>query len=345
MAKLMRGIIFPGNKMVEIREFAVPEPGPDEVVVKIKASALCRSDLSIYYGNPVVGGTVEQGSIIPGHEPAGVVASLGAGVKSLKEGDRVAIYLALGCGICEQCVTGYSMMCKEFKCIGFDVHGGHAEYIKVPAKNCLLIPKDMSMVTAAVSTDALGTLYHAIKRLGLSGRDITAVFGIGPMGASGILMAKASGATVVAVDVEDSRLQLAKELGADYTINSLNVDLFEELRSITSGRMLDAAVDCSGNPHAEKSALDMIRPQGKAVFIGENSNLEIHPSKQFIRKQISLIGSWYFPIWEYQEIADFIMEKKIPAEKIVSHKYKLEGAEEAYTLFDSRKTQKVVFTF
>ena len=182
MAK-MKGVIFPGNKEVVVKDFPIPQPKTGEALVKIKASAICRSDMSLYYGNPVVGGeATKTGSIIPGHEPAGQVVSVGEGVSNVKPGDRVAIYLAIGCEECPYCKSGYKMFCKQFKCIGFDLHGGDAEYLLVPSQYCMKIPDEMDYVTAAVSTDAIGSLYHAQKRMGISGSDIIAIYGIGSHG-------------------------------------------------------------------------------------------------------------------------------------------------------------------
>ncbi|MDI3547548.1 MAG: alcohol dehydrogenase, propanol-preferring [Halanaerobiales bacterium] len=342
--KKMLGVVFPGDKKVEVKEFDVPEPKNGEVLVKIKASAICRSDMSLYYGNPVLDSeAAKSGLIIPGHEPAGIVEEVGNGVTNVKPGDRIAIYLALGCGECEHCKSGYKMFCKEFKCIGFDLHGGDAEYIIIPGENCMKIPDEMDFVTAAVSTDAVGTLYHAQKRLGISGRDIIAIFGIGPMGGAGVMVAKGLGATVIAVDLVENRLNLAKELGANYIVNGKDTDVVEEIMKITDGRGADAAIDCSGNEIAENNALDCVRPHGRVAFVGENSKATINPSDQFIRKQLNVIGSWYFPIGEYDEIARFIIDKNLPVEKLVTHKFKFEEAEKAFRLFDERKTQKVVF--
>lgn len=125
-------------------------------------------------------------------------------------------------------------------------------------------------------------------------------------------------------------------------INSQSTDAVQEILKIT-GDGADAAIDCSGNPNAENNALNCVRPHGRVAFIGENSKTTIDPSNQFIRKQISLIGSWYFPIWEYEEIANFIIRKKIPAEKLVTHTFKLKDAETAFGLFDNKETGKVVF--
>ncbi|CAH0126222.1 zinc-binding dehydrogenase [Peribacillus sp. NPDC101481] len=340
----MKAVIFPGDKKVEIREMEIPTPGMGEVLIQMKASAICRSDMSLYYGTSVFEGT-KLGSIVPGHEPAGIITELGEGVTTFKTGDRVAVYLALGCGECAHCKSGYKMFCKEFKCIGFDSHGGDADYMVVPAENCMRLPDDMSFLTAAVSTDAVGTLFHAQKRLAISGRDKLVIFGMGPMGAAGVMIGNALGATVIAVDMLDERLEMAKELGAAYVINGKNANVQEEISRITNGLGADAAIDCSGSPFAQNDALDCVRAHGRVAFVGESKETTIKPSAQLIRKQISVIGSWYFPIQEFDEITEFIVRKKLPVERLVTHKFRLEEAETAFRLFDERKTEKAVFVW
>jgi propanol-preferring alcohol dehydrogenase len=340
----MQAVFFPGDKKVEVREMEIPKPGQGEVLVQLKASAICRSDMSLYYGTSVFEGT-KTGCTVPGHEPAGVIKEVGAGVANFKSGDRVAVYLALGCGECAHCKSGYKMFCKEFKCIGFDSHGGDADYMVVPEENCMRLPDEMSYITAAVSTDAVGTLFHAQKRMAISGRDTLVIFGMGPMGGAGVMVAKGLGATVIAVDMLDERLEIAKELGADYTLNGKNVDILAEISKITNDRGADAAIDCSGSPFAENDALNSVRAHGRVAFIGENKELKIHPSEQLIRKQITVMGSWYFPIQEFDEIAEFIVRKQLPVEKLVTHTFTLEEAEKAFKLFDERKTEKAVFVW
>ncbi|MBP1157293.1 MULTISPECIES: zinc-binding dehydrogenase [unclassified Paenibacillus] len=341
----MKAVLFPGDRKVEVKEVPIPTPGSHEVLIRMKASAICRSDMSLYYGNQgVVGDAGKSGCVHPGHEPAGEIVEVGEGVTRFKTGDRVAVYLAIGCGECGHCRSGYKMFCKEWKCIGFDQHGGDADYMVVPAENCMRIPDGMSYVTAAVSTDAVGTLYHAQKRLAINGRDTLVIFGLGPMGGAGVMVAKGLGATVIAVDMLDERLEVAKELGADYTINA-KTNVLEQIMEITKGRGADAGIDCSGSPIAQNTVLDSLRAHGRAAFIGEGKEVTIKPSEQLIRKQITLMGSWYFPIFEYDEITKFIMDKGLPVEKLVSHTFKLEEAETAFRMFDERKTEKAVFVW
>lgn len=342
----MRAVIFPGDKKIEIRDVPTPLPKQGEVLIRLKASAICRSDMSLYYGTPVVGGdNAGSGSIIPGHEPCGVVESLGEGVRNLKIGDRVAVYLAIGCGTCPHCLSGYTMFCKEWKCVGFDVHGGDADFMAVPEENCMLIPDEMSYEVGAVITDAVGTLYHAQKRLGISGRDTVAVFGIGPMGGAGVLLAKAAGAKVIAIDVIDHRLELAKELGADVVLNGKEVDVVNALLELTGSAGIDAFVDCSGSTFCHNQALDALRPHGRGAFVGESRESTLKPSEQLIRKQTTVIGSWYFPKFEFKEITDFVVRNQVPVEKLITHRFSIDQAETAFRMFDERLTEKAVFVW
>jgi propanol-preferring alcohol dehydrogenase len=310
------------------------------------ASAICRSDMSLYYGDPVVGGAAAgTGTIVPGHEPAGIIQAVGPGVTALGPGDRVAIYLALGCRECEYCKTGFMMFCPSWKCIGFDVHGGNADYIVVPAANCMPIPDVMPFDIAAVSTDCIGTLYHAHKRLGTSARDTLVVFGIGPMGAAGVMIGRALNATVIAVDAVQERLELASQLGADAIVNAKEQDAVAAIQTLTAGRGASVVIDCTGNSTVQNQALDCAAPHGRVAFIGECKETTIKPSDQFIRKQLTVMGSWYFPIWEYDEIARFIVERRLPVEQLITHRFSIEDATEAFRLFDQRQTMKVVFTW
>lgn len=341
----MKGLRFSGIEKVELAEYPDPQPGPGEAVVRIKVSSLCRSDMSLYHGGSVLARQEESVSVIPGHEPCGVVEQVGAGVagQMLQVGDRVAVYLALGDGRCEYCRSGYPMHCRAFRCIGFHLHGGHAEKLLVPAENCLKMPDAMSYVAGALSTDKAGTLYHAQKRLGVSARDSLVIFGMGPMGLTGVCVARALNAQVIAVDTLDSRLRMARSAGADVLLNPGEVDVVAEIGRLTGGRGADFGIDCTGREPAHNQMLDCLRVGGKAAFIGETRKSCLNISDQMIRKQLEAIGSWYFPIWEYGEIASFIVRHKLPLERLVSHTFPLDRGQEAFELFDKSETGIVVF--
>jgi L-iditol 2-dehydrogenase len=339
----MKAVFLPGNKQVIVRDVPVPEPGDDEVLIQVKASCICRSDLSLYYGNAVVGGAA-AGKCITGHEPAGVITKIGSGVKWFKPGDRVAAYLAIGCGVCAFCRMGNYHLCPNWTCLGFTAHGGNAEFLTLPERNCLRISDSMSFVAAAVSTDAFGTLYSAAKKLMISGSSTVGIWGLGPMGTSGVLVAKALGARVVALDPIAARRSFAQGLGADLVLDPSDPDTAGAIAEFSGGTGLTAAIDCSGNQTAQNMALDSTMPLGRVAFVGEARETTIKPSDQLIRKQLTLIGSWYFAIHEYDEITRLIDARKIDLERLATHRFALDDADTAFRLFDERKTEKAVFT-
>jgi threonine dehydrogenase-like Zn-dependent dehydrogenase len=168
--------------------------------------------------------------------------------------------------------------------------------------------------------------------------------GIGPMGAAGILVAKARGARVIAIDMLDSRLEMARDLGADELVDVRDGATVERLRDLTGGEGVDVAIECSGSPAAQNVALDAARRLGSVAFIGESRETTINPSDQMIRKLLTVIGGWYFATWEYPEIASFIVDRRLPVDKLITHRFDLDAADEAFRMFHARETEKAVFT-
>lgn len=343
----MRAVLLPGDRKVDVVERDIPEPGPGQVLVRTRASAICRSDMGLYVGNSTIVGGEEAGSglVVPGHEPAGEVAALGAGVETLKVGDRVAGYLPIGCGHCEYCSAGYMMLCPMWQCLGFDIDGGDADYFVLPARNCLPLPDQVSFVAGALMTDMIGSQFHTQKMLQVRGGKTVAVFGLGPMGAAAVLIAKAFGARVIAVDLLAERLDLANRLGADVTVNSANDDPVAAIRESTRGMGADVAIDCSGAPAAQNAALDGAAKLGSVAFVGESRQTEINPSDQIIRKLLTVTGGWYFPLHEWGQISRLVIDQDLPVEDLVTHSFNIEQAETAFAMFDRRETEKAVFTW
>lgn len=338
----MKAVFLPGDKRVDIRDIAIPKPAADEVLVRVKASCICRSDLSLYYGNAVISGEA-AGKCVTGHEPAGIVVETGSAVSQFKKDDRVAIYLAVGCGVCSHCRRGNFQHCPKWKCLGFTADGGNAEYIAVPERNLLRLPKKMSFLAGAISTDAFGTLCSACRKLDINGLSTVGVWGLGPMGTSGVLAAKALGGRVVALDPIAERREFALKLGADLVLDPTLPTSRDQVMDFTGGTGLNAGIDCSGNSAAQNMALDMAAAFGKIAFVGESREVTIKPSEQLIRKQVTIMGSWYFGISEYDDILKIIESAKIDLEKLATHTFNLDEAETAFRLFDERKTEKAVF--
>ena len=260
----MRGVTFLGNRQAEILEFPNPQAGPGEAVLKVRASGLCGTDLHRYRGS-------EPTDMITGHEPCGVVEELGPGSPSgIKIGDRVICHHYQGCGVCEICAMGYEQVCPNGRITygGGTGHGANADYILVPSRTLVHLDPELSFEEGAAISCGTGTAWNGLKKMDISGRDIVAVFGQGPVGASGTLSAKAMGARVIAIDVVPERLALAKELGADYLINPQATNPVEAIRELTSGLGASASLETSGNPIARQQALESIRSFGRSCYVG-----------------------------------------------------------------------------
>src|SRR5499425_1156417 len=255
----MRGVVFLGDRRLELREFPDPTPGPGEVVLAIKASGMCGSDLHTYRapgGTAAIGIRGRTEPVIAGHEPCGVVAAVGSGVSEAQArvGQRVMNHHYAGCGVCKHCRTGWSQMCLEGSIVyGANGHGGHAPYMKAPAYTVVPLPDELSFETGAAISCGTGTAFGALRRLNLSGRDTIAIFGQGPVGLSATQLAAAMGARVIALDVGKERLERAKEFGAAEIVNPQAEDAVAAIRELTHGRGADLTLDTSGAPSARAS--------------------------------------------------------------------------------------------
>jgi len=346
----MRGVVFLGERKLEIREFPDPTPGPGEVVLEIKASGMCGSDLKFYRasGNETaalgLGGSGKP--VIAGHEPCGIVAAVGPGVSDIegKVGERVMNHHYKGCGQCKHCRVGWSQLCRRgITVYGATGDGGHATYMKVPARTNVLLPDELSFEEGAAVSCGTGTAYGALKRLDVSGRDTLAVFGQGPVGVSATLLGAAMGARVIAIDISPERLAMAKEFGADSVINSKDADPVEAIKQLTHGEGAEATMDCTGLPEPRVAAVKSAGTWGRVAFVGEGGDTTFDISRDMIRKQLTLVASWTFSAMGQWECARFVADRKIPLGRIFTHRFKLDQAEEAYKLFDTQTTGKGVF--
>jgi len=348
----MRGVVFLGDRKLELREFPDPSPGPGEVVIAIKASGMCGSDLHPYRATGNAAQTLGLGGsgglVIGGHEPCGVVAAVGAGVSEAeaRPGQRVMNHHYWGCGQCKHCRVGWSQLCKKGIIVyGMTGHGGHAPFMKVPARTLVPLPDEISFEEGAAISCGTGTAYGALKRLDVSGRDTLAVFGQGPVGLSATQLGTAMGARVIALDIAAERRELAKEFGAETVIDPREVDPVKALYELTHGEGVEAALDCTGNPEARLAAVRSACTWGRVCFVGEGNNVTIDVSPDMIRKQLTLIASWTFSSVGQEECARFIADRRIPLKRLLTHRFELEQAADAYRLFDTQTTGKGVFTF
>lgn len=349
----MQGVVFLGDREVALQEFPDPEPGPGEVVLAIKASGMCGSDLHTYRA-PRSGEREDRGigqatgPIIAGHEPCGVVVARGPGVtdREVRIGQRVMNHHYYGCGGCHHCRQGWSQLCRNgYIVYGFTGHGGHAPYMKVPASTLVPLPDELSFAEGAALSCGTGTAYQALRRMRVTGGDTLAVFGQGPVGLSATLLATAMGARVIAVDVGAERLALARDFGADAAIDGRADDPVAALKALTDGEGVDLAIDCSGSPEARLAAVQATRTWGTVCYVGEGKTVTLDVSQDLLRRQITLIGSWTFSTVGQAEAARFVAKQGVPLHKLITHHFSLAEAAAAYQLFDTQTTGKGVFVF
>ncbi|MEK9672333.1 MAG: zinc-binding dehydrogenase [Rhodospirillaceae bacterium] len=345
----MKAVVFPGDRKVDYMDFPDPHPGPGEVVLQIKASGMCGSDLKYYRnppGTPTLGLGERKGPIIAGHEPCGIVAEVGAGVDPLlaKFGDRVMDHHYHGCGVCKHCRTGWSQMCLDGTIVyGATGHGAHAEYMKVPAHTLVKLPDELSFKTGAAISCGTGTAWGALKRLDLAGDETIVIFGQGPVGLSATQLAKAMGARVIALDISHERRELAEKFGADIVIDPMNNDAVSAICDLTNGEGAHKSLDCSSNPDARANAVRCVRGWGTACFVGEGGQVTLDVSQDILRRQVTIMGSWTFSKNVQADCARFVVERKIDVDSLFTHTWSLEQAAQAYELFDKQVTGKGVF--
>jgi threonine dehydrogenase-like Zn-dependent dehydrogenase len=347
----MKGAVFLGDRKVELRTFPDPTPGPGEVVLQMKASGMCGSDLKFYRSPPgAAQAALGLGNLaepfIGGHEPCGIVVARGPGVseKEAPTGQRVMDHHYAGCGACKHCRVGWSQLCRAgITVYGVTAHGGHAEYMKVPVRTIVPLPEELSFAEGAAVACGTGTAYGALRRMRIAGGDTLAVFGQGPVGISATVLGNAMGARVIAIETSPERLKLAKEHGADAVIDSSKEDVLQVINQLTKGEGVDLALDCTGVAAARRAAVRCVKTWGTACYVGEGGDVTLDVSPDLLRRQVTLIGSWTFSAMGMLECARFVADRKIPLEKIFTHRWKLEQADEAYRSFDTQSTGKGVF--
>ncbi|MDE2200742.1 MAG: zinc-binding dehydrogenase [Rhodospirillales bacterium] len=347
----MRGVVFPGERSVEFISFPDPTPGPGEVVLEMKASGMCGSDLKPYRRSRGaglgLGLTAAAGPIIAGHEPCGVVAAIGSGVAAAEAriGQRVMVHHYWGCSVCAHCRSGWSQLCaRQAPAVyGMSDHGGHAAFMKVPARTLVPLPDSLSFETGAAISCGTGTAFGALRRMEVGGAHTIAIFGQGPVGLSATQLAVAMGARVIALDVSAERLERARAFGADVTIDPSAGDPVGAIRDLTHGAGADRSLDTSGAASARRQSVQCVRSWGTACFVGEGGDVTLDVSSDMLRRQVTVIGSWTFSTIGQAECAEFVADRQIAVDHLFTHRWRLDQAEEAYRLFDRQTTGKAVF--
>jgi threonine 3-dehydrogenase len=327
---------------VEIREVPVPDPGPGEVLVRVEAASVCGTDLHIYNWDQWAQGRIHP-PLIPGHEFAGVVAAVGQGVTTVKEGDKVSAEMHVACGKCLQCRTGQAHICQHVRILGVDANGAFASYAIIPETNIWklspAIPHDYASLL-----DPLGNAVHTVLAGPIAAKTVL-VTGCGAIGLFSIAVAKACGAAkVYAMEVNANRRSVAAAMGADLVLDPAKDKVEEQILEETGGTGVDVLLEMSGHPAAIRTAFSLLRTGGRASLLGIPSKpFELDFARDIIFKGAivqGINGRKMFETWFQMEA--LLATGKLNLEPAITHRLKLSEFPQAMQLLQSGEAIKVI---
>jgi threonine dehydrogenase-like Zn-dependent dehydrogenase len=340
----VRGAYLPGGRRVEVRDVDDPRPGNGQVLLRMRASTICGSDIRAIYREHLGVGAEAYTGVIAGHEPSGEVIEVGPDCRRVRVGDRVLLYHIAGCGLCDDCRSGYMIGCtwSGRAAYGWQRDGGHADLLVADERTCIELPEELSFLDGACVACGFGTAYEAVIRADVSGRDRVLITGLGPVGIGVGLLARALGATmVVGVDTEPARAELAERLGAvDLTVPA-DADAVAGVRDATAGRGCEVSIDCSGSAAGRITAIGGTRRWGRVVMVGEGGRLDVDVSQALIHPQLTVIGSWVTSTWRMAELVELLARWDLHPSVAVTDSFGLEHAADAYALADAGRAGKV----
>ena len=330
----MRSIRLAGKGVVKVVEEPDPIPGSGEVLIETAISAICGSELHSYHGDGL-----QQGN--SGHEAVGTVVKLGEGVASLEIGQRVGVSAIAGCGNCAYCAKGQYTWCPGWKFYG----NMHAERFLAAANACHPLPDNVAWEAGVLLTgDGLGVPYHTSTKISSPEIQTVAVFGVGPIGLGNVLVQAHLGRRVIAVDVYAARLAMAKHLGASDVVNAKEVESAAQVRILTGGAGADACIEAAGRPETALACFAAVRTAGTVVFNGEQGTLPISPSDQFIRRDITAVGAWFYHFSEFGQMLE-LYRNGLRILDLISHRYPVTEAAAAFEMFSSGQSAKVILNY
>ncbi len=322
------------KKKFILRETAIPKIKSDEVLVKVKVSALCGTDLHIM-GGPLIHKVYNKKEIILGHSFSRIVSKIGRRVKNFKVGDRVFASDFVWCGKCKQCRGGKENLCDNRYIFGMEVPGSHAEYLNVPQRALYKLPRNISFEEGSLICDLLALGVHAVKKASLSSKDKIIIFGVGPVGLTlGILLKLYGVKPIFIVEPVKYRQNLAKKLFGAKIIDEKNFTKFQ--------REIDIVFETSGENKALEGGYKLLKRGGKMVMIGvQNKNFNLRPLK-WISRELSLFGIFDFTSRDIKESLKLIQDKKIDLRKIITHRFSLGEGKKAYQLLKICRSGKII---
>ncbi|MDF2663063.1 MAG: tdh [Paenibacillus sp.] len=328
---------------LSLKQVPIPTAGPDEVLIKVRSSSICGTDLHIYKWDAWAESAVATPNVI-GHEFAGIVEAVGENVSSVKPGDHVSAEGHVVCGVCRVCRSGNAHVCPNTRSFGITIPGCFAEYAVVPASNIVLNDPRLPFELACLQ-DPLGNAVQSVMVGETSGKSV-AVVGAGPIGLMAVAVAKACGASqVIAADINDFRLHMAKTMGADHVVNSRTESLADRLKALTGGEGVEVLLEMSGHPDAIRQGLEGTANAGRVSLLGiPASGVELDLARNIIFKGLRLDGitgrrmytTWY-------QVKGLLESGRLDLSPLITHRFRLEQYEEAFELVRSGNCGKVIF--
>lgn len=325
------------NQPLSIQNVPDPLPGDNGVVIRVKATGLCRSDWHAWMGH-------DSDVVlphVPGHELAGVIETVGKNIRNWKTGDRVTLPFVCGCGTCPQCISGNQQVCDHQFQPGFTGWGSFAEFVAIDyaENNLVLLPENMDFVTAASLGCRFVTSFRAVVEQGkVTAGQWVAVHGCGGVGLSAIMIASAIGANVVAIDIADDKLEFARSIGAAVTINSHKVkNVVESVREVTHGGA-HVSLDALGNPTTCFNSIANLRKRGKHIQVGLMLGGQNHPAipmDKVIGNELEILGSHGIQAYKYSLLFEMISAGKLDPSRLIGKTISLEESLEALISMDS----------
>jgi threonine 3-dehydrogenase len=328
--------LFIGDGKIEYGQKATPTPGPGQLLLQVKANALCGSDRSQFYNGSMTA---------PGHEASGIVAAVGEGVK-ITIGTPGVVFLMDFCGECRSCKMGFTNQCFSKRAdYGFTHDGGYSPYIVVNENVFYAVDPSIPLTEATIILDIMGTGGHSIKRAQLVHKDISSILiaGAGPIGLGVLAMAKillGKEVPVFIMDFVQYRLDLAEQMGA-IPIHLGNKSLVESIQA-AGFNGIDVAIDTSGKTSARQSSLNSLNQRGVLICVGHGEELHLNVSSDLIATERSVLGSEYFQYHELEENHELLKQHLPYLSQIITHRFGLDQIQEAYELFFQGDTGKVI---
>lgn len=326
-------ILYTREKGLEIKEVPIPQIGPKDVLIKVRAAGICHTDLGIVDGYVPIGNL----PMILGHEISGEIAETGGQVPKDLKGKRVCVSVGVVCGSCAQCKAGNDTLCEKWQSIGRTVNGGFAEYMVAPAENVIMIPDNISHEVAAIIPDSVATAYHTVKRGNVSSGQNVAIFGIGGLGLNAVQFAKLIGANVIAVDVIDEKLKMARASGAIYCINGKQKDPVEEIKIFTDGVGADVTLEFVGSPETYQACIDSVRRGGRVVVAGYHPEPLKVNSLRLMVDEVMITGAHAANLNDIKEIFSLLEMGKIDLKQMVTHTIDFANIHEGFEILRYQK--------